>query len=95
MKVAELLSRLPHDARGDLGYSIHPAQAQAKAAQMRSLLNADMWEEDKIEAIRKCHARLSNEWQAAVWDFLNASERRAWKEYLILGKTDGRPADPL
>lgn len=80
VKVCDMLKT--DDPWGGLGDSIHPEDAQNTADHMRALLNADIWEEDKTLAIFGFNSELTQEMQGAVWHFLNARERRAWKGYL-------------
>lgn len=93
VKVADMLKT--DDPWGGLGNSIHPEDAQNMANHMRALLNADIWEEEKVIAIFSFNSELSPEMQGAVWHFLNARERRAWKTYLDQRRELGRHAYPI
>ena len=90
VKVADMIGT---DPQGVWDHNIHPAEAQKMANQVRELLNADLWEEDKILAIESFHAALGNDWYQAIWPFLSSHERAAWKVYLDMAKRKqhGRP----
>lgn len=92
VKVADMLGT---DPLGELGSSIHPEDAQNTAHQMRELLYADVWEEDKAKTVFAFNDELTSEMQSAVWRFLNSRERSAWKAYLDQWRELGRHANPF
>ena len=65
--------------------------------QMRELLGADLWEEQKAQTIYAYHAGIDEETYLAVWDLLKdePGTRRAWQEYVRQGwqKEHGRQRD--
>ena len=91
VKVSDMIGTEP---QGVWDHNIHPEDSQRMANQMRELLNADLWEEDKILAIYSFHGSLSQDWYHAVWPFLNSHERAAWKVYLDMAKrkTEWKPS---
>lgn len=83
------------DPLGELGSSIHPEDAQNTADLMRATLNADLWEDEKVETVYLLNHDFGNEMLSAAWHFLNSRERRAWKAYLDQRRELGRHANPF
>lgn len=79
VKVADML---PDDPSGPL--LVDPRIAEQRAGYMRWLLEMNMGESDRIEAVRTCHNALGYELELAVWHYLNSKERALWKAYLEL-----------
>jgi hypothetical protein len=74
------------EPRGDAGYSVDHEVAMRLASDIRAIMNADR-EEDLIAASAFLYnSQCDHEELIAAWEFLNAGERRAWKEFVRLGK---------
>lgn len=87
MKVSEFLKD-SHDPRGSLGVNVDHDVATQIAGQMRQILNLDLEETDIATAAYAYNVELATKQEEfiAAWEFLNAGERRAWREYVRLGK---------
>lgn len=87
MKVSEFL-RDSHDPRGNLGVGVDHDVATAIAGQIRQILNLDLEEADIATAAYIYNSELATKQEEfiAAWEFLNPGERRAWREFVRLGK---------
>lgn len=85
MKVSEFLKD-SHDPRGDLGRSVDIDLALKLAGEMRQILNMDLEEIDLGLKAYLFNASVDTEEMIAAWEHLNAGERRAWREFVRLGK---------
>ena len=85
MKVNEFLKDQV-ELRGDSGYSVDPDEALKVAGEMRQILNLDLEEVDIACAAYLFNNELDSEVLIAAWEYLNAGERRAWREYVRRGK---------
>lgn len=83
------------DPLGEMPKHIHPEDAERKAQHMRALLNADIWEEERAQAVFAMNSELDADWERAVWRYLNSRERSAWKAYLDQAKAYGRTVNPF
>lgn len=87
MKVSEFIKD-SHDPRGNLGVDVDPDVAMGIAGQIRQILNLDLEEADIATAAHIYNLELGAKQDefVAAWEFLNAGERRAWREFVRLGK---------
>lgn len=85
MKVSEYLKD-SHDPRGNLGVSVDIDIALRIAGEMRQILNMDLEEIDIGLKAYLFNAQVEQEELIAAWEHLNAGERRAWREYVRIGK---------
>lgn len=85
MKVSEFLKD-SHTPQGDLGRSVDIDLALKLAGEMRQILNMDLEEIDIGVKAYLFNASVDTEEMIAAWEHLNAGERRAWKEYVRIGK---------
>lgn len=74
------------EPRGDLGYSVDHEIAQRLADGMRKVMNADREERLISAAAHLFNSQCDHEELIAAWGLLNAGERRAWREFVRLGK---------
>lgn len=87
MKVSEFLKD-SHDPRGSLGLDVDHDVATAIAGQIRQILHLDLEEADIATAAYIYNSELATKQEEfiAAWEFLNPGERRAWREFVRLGK---------
>jgi hypothetical protein len=85
MKVAEFLKD-SHDPRGNLGVSVDFDVATRIAGEMRQIMNRDLEEIDIGLEAHLYNGGVDQEEMIAAWEHLNAGERRAWREFVRIGK---------
>ncbi|HXN96009.1 MAG TPA: hypothetical protein VN879_16005 [Candidatus Acidoferrales bacterium] len=74
------------DPRGDSGRSVDEERAIQLAGEMRQILNRDLEEVDIALEAYLYNCQVDQDEMIAAWDHLNAMERRAWREYVRIGK---------
>lgn len=74
------------EPRGDLGYSVDHETASQLASDIRTIMNADRDESLIAAAAYSYNRQCDNEELIAAWELLNAGERRAWREFVRIGK---------
>lgn len=60
-------------------------ETYALAAEIKGMLEADVWEEDKSRMIYQRHRDISAESYLDVWTILDSRTRSAWKAYCHQG----------
>lgn len=77
------------EPRGSLGYSVDYITAAKIANEMRVIMNMDLEESDIAVQVciynQELNTKGADEFIAA-WELLNAGERRAWREFVRIGK---------
>lgn len=87
MRVSEYLKDYA-DPRGDIS-DVAPGDAERVAKELRDLLsNEELWEEQRCEQIATKDIELSanQSLMIAAFGVLHAWERRAWREYVAMGR---------
>lgn len=74
------------DPRGDSGRSVDTDIAIKVAGEMRQILNLDLEEVDIALKAYLFNCGVDSEELIAAWDHLNAGERRAWREFVRMGR---------
>ncbi len=74
------------EPRGDAGYSVDHDVAIRVAGEIRQILNMDLEEIDIALKAYLFNRSVDSEELIAAWDHLNAGERRAWREFVRIGK---------
>lgn len=74
------------EPRGDLGYSVDHDTASRLASDIRAIMNADRDESLIGAAAYLYNSQCDHEELIAAWDLLNAGERRAWREFVRIGR---------
>lgn len=85
VKVADMIGDYA-EPRGDAGYSVDHDIATKLASDIRAIMNADRDESLIAAAAFSYNCQCDNDELIAAWSHLNAGERRAWREYVRLGK---------
>lgn len=84
-KVADMIGDYA-EPRGDAGYSVDHDDAVRLAENMRAVMNADREEALIAAAAWTLNLQCDQDELIAAWEFLNAGERRAWREFVRLGR---------
>ena len=84
-KVSEMIGDFAHPA-GEAGRSVPLEIAEECAAEIRQMINRDLEEPQIALNCYLYNCQVDQEEIIAAWDYLNAGERRAYKEYVRLGK---------
>lgn len=74
------------EPRGNLGYSVDHDIAARIAGEMRQIMNMDL---EEIAIGLKAYlfnTQVETEEMIAAWELLNPGERRAWREFVRIGK---------
>jgi hypothetical protein len=74
------------EPRGNLGYAVDHDTATRIASDMRAIMDADRDELLIAAAAYTYNIQCDHEELIAAWEFLNPRERRAWREFVRLGK---------
>jgi hypothetical protein len=84
-KVSDMIGDFA-EPRGDSGYSVDHDIAIRIAGEMRQILNMDLEEIDIAFKAYLFNRTIDSEEMIAAWSHLNAGERRAWREFVRIGK---------
>ena len=88
-KVSDILKNA-HDPRGGTYLGVPHETAMTICQRVRGVLALDINEEDLSRHIFEFNAELNRLYHSdeliAAWSFLNAPERRAWKQYCAQGR---------
>lgn len=86
-KVSDMIGDFA-EPRGTAGYSVDYDIAISAAENIRATLKMDAEEHDISVAAFTLNQRLNEDQELfiAAWELLNPGERRAWREYVRLGK---------